>query len=246
MIISSLNGGLGNMMFQLAAGKSLSLELNTEFAYTMENWQSVTNHKIDHFSTTIFKQISEIALTNLNQKMIVYTEPFFGYSSIPMKNNIILDGYFQSEKHFLKNKDAINNLFFLEKNSSYQDYMFLHVRRGDYLKYPDFHPVCDISYYQQAMKMLGNTNKFIVLSDDIEWCKENIKGKNIEYSNTTTELEDLSIMSSCKGAIIANSSFSWWGAWLSNSTQVVAPKKWFGSKGPQFWQDIYPEKWILI
>lgn len=246
MIISMMKGGLGNMMFQMAAGKSLSLELNTEFAYTMEKWESVTQHKIDHFSNTIFKSIPEIKLSDLTARMIIYTEPFFNYSAIPIKNNIILNGYFQSEKYFSKNKEAIKSLFCINKNMNYQDYFFLHVRRGDYLKYSDSHPVCDLSYYHQGMKNFGNDAKFVVLSDDLEWCKNNLKGKNIEYSNTKTELEDLSIMASCKGGVIANSSFSWWGAWLSGSNQVIAPKKWFGPKGPQNWNDIYSKGWKLI
>ena len=229
------------MMFQISAGKSLAVDLGTDYSYTMDKWSSVTQHKISSYPDSIFRNITKSKLTN----GLVYIEPSFSFSKLAPKNNIILDGYFQSEKYFSHNRNIIKSLFFVKENKSYKDYTFIHVRRKDYLLYPEFHPTCCVSYYSEAIKTFPN-EKFIVLSDDIEWCKKNIKAKNIEYNDSATDLEDLSIMVSCKNAIIANSTFSWWGAWLSNSNQVIAPKFWFGPRGPSDWKDIYPDNWKIL
>jgi hypothetical protein len=246
MIVSILKGGLGNMMFQIAAGLSLAIDLNVEFAYTLDGWTGVTKHNISHFPNTIFENIKHVNKEDiLDKNFSVFKEKDFTYSALPLKDNLLLDGYFQSEKYFAHNREKIRQAFNVEPVQSYEDYTFLHVRRKDYLLYANVHGICPMSYYQNALNHIVSS-KCIVLSDDIEWCKRNMDISNVIYSSSKTELEDMSIMISCKNSIIANSTFSWWGAWLSNSEKVVAPKNWFGPQGPKHWQDIYCKDWIIL
>lgn len=245
MIVSILKGGLGNMMFQIAAGKSLAIDLDTDFAYTLDGWDCVTKYNINHFPNTIFKNLKSVKKEHITGSFSLHKENDFSYSKLPLKNDILLDGYFQSEKYFLHNKKQIQQIFDIPLKHFYKDYTFLHIRRKDYLLHSQVHQICPISYYEKALNNI-DVDKCIVLSDDIGWCKKNMQIKNLEFSDSKTEIEDLSIMISCKNAVIANSTFSWWGAWLSNSEKVVAPKTWFGPQGPKNWQDIYAHNWIAI
>ena len=125
----------------------------------------------------------------------------------------------------------------------------LHIRRGDYVNLSDHHLLLDISYYKNAVNMFKNIEKVVVFSDDIEWCKENLDIKNTEFIENETDIVDLYLMSQCTHNIIANSSFSWWGAWLNknDNKKVIAPKKWFGPKRNDLNdKDIIPETWIRI
>ena len=103
----------------------------------------------------------------------------------------------------------------------------VHIRRGDYLKLSDIFSLCSKEYYINAMRKLEN-QKFIFVSDDIKWVKQNFKGDNIFYSELNDDILDLTLMTMCSNNIIANSSFSWWGAFLNKNKnkQVFAPEYW--------------------
>ena len=112
----------------------------------------------------------------------------------------------------------------------------VHVRRGDYLKHTDVYCLCDVDYYKKSMELVGDSF-FIFISDDIDWCKEHFaplihlfKDISIKFSEGNDELTDLMLMKYCHHHIIANSSFSWWGAWLciNPEKKVIFPPKWFG------------------
>lgn len=243
MIVSSVKGGLGNMMFQISAGISLSLELNTDYYYTYNNWNSSTNHKIDHYPNTIFKNIKKLENLN-NLEYFVYEDSI--YKEIIKKDNLLLDGYFQSEKYFLKHKEHIKSIFSVDTIEKYKDYCFIHIRRGDYLKFQHVHPVISDEYYLNALKYI-KSNKIVVLTDDKEYIKNHNIFKDFEISNSNTDLDDLSIMKSCSEAIIGNSTFSWWGSYLSNNNNLtIAPKKWFNHISFDKYKDIYTEKMIII
>jgi hypothetical protein len=111
---------------------------------------------------------------------------------------------------------------------------------------PQFHPACDMDYYQKAMDII-DAEKYIIISDDIEWCKNNFLGDKFIFSPFTNEIEDLYLLMNCNNHIIANSSFSWWGAYLcEKDNKVVSPKTWFGPQGPQDTEDIYIKDWIKL
>jgi hypothetical protein len=117
---------------------------------------------------------------------------------------------------------------FIKENFVYRDTISLHIRRGDYVSNPN-HPVQDIEYYRQALNVLPDL-PVIVFSDDPEWCNEQefFSSERFAISEGNTTDADMCLMSLCQYHIIANSSFSWWGAWLAQSKHVIAPKNWFG------------------
>ena len=256
MITSYLQGGLGNQMFQMAAAYSLSLKLNVECSFDFNaSFVSTQGHKANRYKDNLFKNVSNKPL-NLNEFKI-YREPEFKYNELPLIDNLCLLGNFQSEKYFTDNKDEVIRLFNFDENINNEIKKFIdektngssltgiHVRRGDYLLKPSFHPVCSLDYYREGMNIINDT-KYVLVSDDIEWCKENFKGDEFIFSPFTNELEDLYLLMNCDNHIIANSSFSWWGAYLSQKDgKVVAPKTWFGHEGPQDTQDIYLKKFLL-
>ena len=253
MISCNLQGGLGNQMFQIAATYALSKENNENFGFDFDRCYTPQQGKTsNHYRNNIFKNIPEVK--NYNFKFF-YTEPKFSYEKIPFIKDLLLTGSFQSVKYFESYKDDIKDIFVLNDVSDYtkkmsnEEYTSIHIRRGDYLseRNKNFHSVCDLSYYKNAMSFFPNS-KFIVFSDDLIWTKNNIKGDNIIYSPFSDDLDEFSLMSFCKNNIISNSTFSWWAAYLNknNDKVVISPKKWFGPEGPKDIQDIIPNTWINI
>ena len=122
----------------------------------------------------------------------------------------------------------------------------LHVRRTDYVNLQNYHPIAAIQYYKDALDLIEH-DKVVVFSDDINWCKKNFKFNNMVFIEGNSNIEDLYLMSMCNNNVIANSSFSWWAAWLNKNEykKIVAPKVWFGPAAPSD-KDIIPDTWIKI
>ena len=173
-------------------------------------------------------------------------------------------GYFQSEKYFIDYKKEIREYFTLKQDlvkklkekfkNILSNSCSLHIRRGDYLNLQEFHPVLDLEYYNSAIKKIYNSStkniNFLIFSDDLDWCKNNIRieSKTLNFIKQNDEILDLFLMSFCENNIIANSSFSWWGAWLNENEnkKIVTPKKWFGDNYTQNnTKDLYCDKWIV-
>ena len=187
----------------------------------------------------------------------------FGYNdTILDKDNAYIQGYFQSEKYFTHIEEILRTeLVFKipldDENQKIADVMnehnsvSIHVRRGDYLQAKDgLGGVCSIVYYKNAVREIEDKIQnplFVVFSNDIAWCRENLKLKDciyVENNSGENSYRDMQLMSLCKHNIIANSSFSWWGAWLNRNPDkiVIAPEKWFNTTKING-QDIVPEKW---
>jgi len=253
MLTCNLVGGLGNKMFQVATTHSLAL--NNDDKCVFEFSEKVNDHQhINTYLNNIFRNIS-FGVSGCN---LLYQEPYFHYSKIPYITNLRLLGYFQSEKYFNENREQILNLFSIDEvnmkyiTDKYSDILevntcSLHVRRGDYINLPNHHPICDVSYYRNAMSHMDTNTIYLVFSDDLEWCKSTFKGGNFIFVEEKDYI-DVWLMSLCNHNIIANSSFSWWGAWLNNneSKKVIAPKKWFGPAINHDTKDLIPEKWLTI
>ena len=173
------------------------------------------------------------------------------YKEIPsFQNNLTLHGYFQNEKYFKGAEEELREVFRTSFGISFIDNICsIHVRRGDYLKYPLIHTNIEMDYYRKAVEIMRSKGyeKFMVFSDDIDWCKQNFIGDEYSFSEGQNNYTDLIRMSSCHSHIIANSSFSWWGAWLGRNPQktVIAPKRWFGPNGPSHYE-IIPDSWIKL
>ena len=115
------------------------------------------------------------------------------------------------------------------------------------MKNPHIHPTCTLEYYHKAIDFFKEY-EFLFVSDDIEWVKQNFKNENFKFSSEINEIDDFSLLSLCDHHIIANSTFSWWAAYLNNkeNKKIICPEKFFGLGGPQDQQDIYPKEWIKI
>lgn len=265
MVTTKLLGGLGNQMFQIATVYAYAKRHGFDYGFDFDScYTPLQGYSSVKYKDDFFKNIKRLDNTIFNME---YIEPSFSYNKIPKNDNLVLNGYFQSEKYFKDYKEDVIKLFSnfdIKDERRVLDFLFnlhkesngkknsvtIHVRRGDYLTPPEkqqFHTnLADTTdYYQKAMELFNDCN-FIFVSDDIQWCKDNFKGDNIFYSPFNSELEDLLLMSLVYGNIIANSSFSWWGAYLSLNEKIVAPKQWFGPNGPKDTQDIIPENWIKI
>lgn len=235
-------GRLGNQLFQIAA--TFAYAKKNGFEYILPEW------KYNQYLANPLPVSSHIP--NLNK---FREADAFSYSRIS-GDNLDLVGYFQNEKYFSDLKDEIKSLFRPKDeiiNSQRSSIPFgrltsIHIRRGDYLKFPNHHPVIDMSYYTKAVNMLrGETDNYLVFSDDIEWCRQNFPSDFI-FSNESDEFLDLYKMSLCGNHIIANSSFSWWGSYLSEVRgKVIAPSPWVGSGYEKTgWQEVYRKEMIII
>lgn len=247
MITSKLMGGLGNMMFQIAAIYSLANDNNTVCSFMHQKSKNQGNCSSTYVNN-VFKNIN-FSLEQLSNFKNRYFEKEFKYSKLPFFNNTIYEGYFQSEKFFENNKDNILSLFNLEKHKIDENKIAVHIRRGDYLKFSNVHTdLFNTEYYKNSISYFGKNKNYIVFSDDVEWCKKNFKYPNVEFSNKKYDYEDMSMFACFPNKILANSSFSWWSAYLStNKEKSIAPKQWFtGKEGPRNWNTVYCKEWKLI
>jgi hypothetical protein len=212
------------------------------------------------YENTIFRNIRFVdSLPSMDQ----WKEPSFEYTPISYKfdNNLYLEGQFQSEKYFLHNREKILELFrpsekietyLLEKYGKYfSNSVSLHIRRGDYTVSQEFHPLCGMEYYKNALQYMNSAHhieNIMVIADDIAWTKEKFDDPRITFVEGEEDYIDLYIMTKCKHNIIANSSFSWWGAWLNeNDTKtVIAPRQWFGPALQHNTKDLLSSNWIVL
>ena len=265
MIYTNLKGGLGNMMFQIAATLSMAIDkgvdasfpnLMTQLIYL--NNDNTHNSKLKH-SIEYLSLFDKLLTEQPPQGLKTYRYPLHYDSTIPEGNEFIIDGFFQSEKYFKKNEKKIKEILTVPKNVldviniKYKLLLELkttaiHVRRGDYLKFPKHHPTQSVEYYKKSIELLNNTEKFIIFSDDIEWCKSNFIGDEYYFIENEKDYVELYLMSMCNNVITSNSSFSWWGAWLNNNTDkiIVGPNIWFGVNTNYISKDILPKEWIKL
>lgn len=239
------NSGLGNILFQVATLLSLANDNNSSATFPR-----LLESNYSNFKNTILKKIKTTDIQVYNE----YTEKSLDYSEILFSENTVYHGYFQSEKYFLHNRDLIIDSFkpqdiideIISKFSFLvePDTTSIHVRRGDYLKLSDIYNVLNVDYFTKAVDII-NSKKIVVFSDDVDWCKSNLKFENIVFMENNPEYIDLLAMSLCENNIISNSTFSWWGAWLNvnPNKKVVTPNKWFNSN---LKHSINPDSWIKI
>ncbi len=290
-IITRLDGGIGNQFFQYAAARFLAIKNNAELllddslltqsriGVTKRNYElgayNIKAKRLDKTEQSTlqfrarrpFRYLYEMGF--LKSSFAYYREPHFEYDPqlIRLTGNLIIDGYWQSERYFNEIADDIrrelqpieppspNEREFLSKIIRVNS-VSLHIRRGDFIINPmaaAHHVVCDLTYYQRAVSMVAKrvlNPVFFVFSDDPVWVKKELR---LDYpmvlvsrSQSWPAYEDLRLMSNCMHHIIANSSFSWWGAWLnpSSSKIVVAPSRWF--RVEKNTKDLTPPEWYLV
>ncbi|MBY8035678.1 alpha-1,2-fucosyltransferase [Vibrio fluvialis] len=181
------------------------------------------------------------------------------------KSGAFLDGYWQNPRYFSQIKSELVQDFLpktplsapalawkthIEQSSTP---VSLHVRRGDYVDNAhtnSVHGTCGLDYYRAAVNKVLETVEnptFYVFSDDIEWCKENLGslGQLVYIDDTQSAIDDLMLMSFCQHHIIANSTFSWWAAWLGDDGLTIAPENWF-SNNKRNYSDLFPQDWFKL
>jgi len=253
-------GRLGNQMFQYATAYSLSQNYDSKVAIGTKDSYSLSGKL--QLSETF--ELPSAIINDFSGIKYRFQEKNFEFEDISKLSDYTdIVGYFQSEKYFESHREKIVREEFkfkkeiLEKTDSIIETLksdlqlcSLHVRRGDYLKLSDTHPPLGIDYYEHALSFLPAEIEVIIFSDNIEEAKKLLESSKLireqkkRYISEYYAIE-MCLMSRCNYHVIANSSFSWWGAWLSESKRVIAPKFWFGSNGPKIWNDLYCKNWIV-
>lgn len=259
----SIQGGLGNQMFQYAHGRNLMVQKNKEIVF------DTSFFKDNYYDTKRLFSLNNFNLNNSikfnNKKENIFLKNFKKIYSKITGNY----GFYQSEKYFRKIKNIIIEEFTLknplaniskrweEKIKLSPISVSIHIRRGDYVNNPKtnkYHGICGIEYYKKAINLLknkiGENFEIFVFSDDIEWAKNNLSFNqqiNFVSSPEIPDYEEMYLMSLCKHNVIANSTFSWWGAWLNKNPDkiVIGPNQWFAKKTPNN-SDVLPSDWIKI
>ena len=203
-----------------------------------------------------------------NYPFVIEKQFSFSPELLEVPASAYVEGYFQTEKYFSSIKALIKNDFTFRvpmdaRNAAMHgritgsDSVSVHIRRGDYVSNPytnTIHGTCSIDYYRDAIAHIRSkveNPSFFIFSDDIEWAKQHLlpgeKAEFIDFNTGEKSYEDLRLMSSCRHNIIANSSFSWWGAWLNGNENkiVIAPQKWFNDPSKDT-RDLIPETWLRI
>ncbi len=251
-------------------------EIDTERAFQLAgfNLQATISDKSSEDKVGFFKKIISNFQNKIKNTLNPYNGYVFDPKNLNVKDGSHLDGYWQSEKYFtdiettlrydlaLKGKLSGKAKLFKERIKQVEDNggvsASVHIRRGDYItsKYANsYHGSLDMNYYQKAIstlqaKLCGKQLILFIFSDDIAWVKENLK-TDVPYVCVSRpeilDQEDLILMSSCNHNIIANSSFSWWGAWLNPRKDkiVIAPKRWVKDRSSNT-SDVIPLDWIKI
>ncbi len=261
-------GRLGNQMFQFAAlvgiAESNKLDFMIPDHSPFRDFGGYCYHELQH----CFK-LPGVKFGNIESNT-VYAVDSYHYDETVMKqcpDNVSLMGYFESEKYFSNIKNKIKALFefkdgIIQECEKYgKDFLVKNpvavvVRRGDFLRPEEqpYHPVCLPEYYIEALSDFPE-RPLMIFSDDIEWCKEQTYFTErehffVEYTGSVPKGHfDLCLMTMCNDFIIANSTFSWWGAWLSTNPhkKVIAPKKWFGpALSHLIITDQIPEQWKRV
>jgi len=267
------NGRLGNQMFQYAGLRGIAAHRGYDWVVPEPITYGDSNYGLfDCFKMSSVKKdnFGLLKAESLQTGCFHFNQDAF--DRWPDATN--LHDYFQSEKYFKNVEDIIRKDFTfkndimascLEVMNEYEDPIFIHVRRGDYVNQPDNHPPLPVSYYKNALeKYFKDDTPVFVFSDDLDWCRENFKDdrfliptENQLYEQTADTNDgrvksfvpyyDLCMMSLCIGGIIANSSMSWWGAWLieTPTAPIVAPVPWFGKNYSHYnMDDLIPVGWF--
>ncbi len=255
-------GQLGNQMFQYAATKGVASKLDVPFM--------IPNHRVlfddgignkytillfDAFKLTSASLFGTLPTENYVQENgFSFNKDLF---KIDKTENCSLYGFFQTEKYFKHIEKQIRKDFTFKDEikdecddliKQFTNPIALHIRRGDFIWNNKNHPPLSLDYYKSALELFDSDREVIIFSDDTEWCKEQelFADDRFAVAEGGDQFYDLCLMSMCDDFIIANSTFSWWGAWLANRGKVVAPKNWFGEALSHDTKDLYCKGWEVL
>ena len=274
-------GRLGNQMFQYAFIRGMSKRYGYDFIIPDANANRFDNYGLfDCFKLEGCKTgegsypTLECRDTAFNQKFLDDCSDNTNYSGVFQTEKYFANATEELRKDFTFHKEILDPC--QEFIDNVGDVIFLHVRRGNsnlvgkrgekwsYQLLQDYHPLMKKEYYLEALSHFDESKKVIILSDTIDWCKKQdwLQDDRFLFSDSSYEVFDdgasvpyidLCLMSLCSGGIIANSSMSWWGAWLQNDTgKIIAPNPWYGAKAYNYGNaelcdaDLIPERWTKL
>jgi hypothetical protein len=251
MIHCTLHGRLGNNLFAIATGLSLAKKLNTNL--TLSKTTSAGHRGYIPVDLSIFEyKFDQVDTPKLDN---TYNEPHLHYAPIDIQNNTVVSGVFASWKYFEDIKEELCTKYFtpskeimddLKKYNISSNSLGICVRRGDFLMLQHNHCVLTIDYYQETINKYfqNNIDSIYVFSDDFEWCKT-VFGNSVNYVEDKIGVQ-LFLMTKMKHLIMANSTFSWWGAYLNtNDGTIIVPDPWLGpSNDHENTNDLYYSSWI--
>jgi hypothetical protein len=272
-------GGLGNQIFQIFATIAYAIKSRNKFQFLAQETLGGGSCTLRYtFWNTFFSSLKPFLITNLPPVNIV-RENGFTFQELPINlltgTNVLIHGYFQSEKYFKDQFEMICRLIGLEKlkqsvldtlrlnKDDLNNTISMHFRLGDYKKLADFHPIATPKYYENALNHFNNkfpeTNFSILYFcedadvNDVQITIQNLENIFPNYkftrgTNTLSDWQQMLYMSLCRHNIIANSSFSWWGAYFNtNPDKVVCyPSVWFGQTANIDTRDLCPNEWIKL
>jgi hypothetical protein len=250
-----LMGGLGNQLFQVAAAYAYAKRQNKSPIFLL-TWPT---HPDRPPIWNTYLNPAEWTLIGACIPHRRISEQGFAFQELPAsqgQESVELYGYFQSSKYFSLYADEVRARLqvsprLLELYPVPSHFIGAHVRRGDYMKNPDFHHVCTKEYYNGAREYIDLKKPVYWITDDPEWVTDTLyrEGDMVVSSETVA---DFTRLSQFQDLILSNSSFSWWAAWLNPcgflgaERTICCPDKWFGPSGPQEYQDIYEPGWSKI
>ena len=255
------HGRLGNQMFQYATLKSISTKHGYDFTIPPSSFVDPWHDHQLFEGFELYSLPKQNIRYNQTQKRVEEGHFHFNqnlYDNCP--DDVDLFGYFQTEKYFLEISEDIKRDFTFKQDiftvaKQYRDSIdskeaiSLHIRRGDYVNQP-WHGCCPPEYYEKALSILSDDTPVIIFTDDPKWALSQpmFDSDRFYVSQGNSNLFDMCLMTLCDYHIIANSSFSWWGAWLSNSKKIIAPQRWFGPplSEQNDTKDLLPNSWIKI
>lgn len=289
-VVVALQGGLGNQLFEYAAGFALAQRLGLALCLDISSYDDplmrhyalspfalpesvvrldVTPWQRGSWPDRMYRALARrLGVPRCGLRVFAEREPGFDARFGNLNKPVLLDGYFQSPDYFADVASTVRARIASPKHMcaasasvlrqvEQTESICIHVRRGDYVSnksFNQFHGVCGLEYYQEALPLategMAMPHAF-VFSDDPEWVKENM---HLPCAMTVVDVnaedaahEDLWLMAACKRFIIANSSLSWWAAWLGTAADkiVVAPRQWFANGTPEPYR-LIPESWIRL
>jgi len=256
-------GQLGNQMFQYAATLGVARYLGITF--TIPNHKEIFDDGIGNKLRIELFDCFDIKPENIGllKTEHILQEKGFDFDSSILNDRKQIDytlyGFFQTEKYFKHCANEVRSQFTFKKEiideckeiveECFEEPIALHIRRGDFLTNSDNHYNQTLDYYEEALSKFDAKRQVVIFSDDSKWCMEQelFSDDRFLVSEAAGPYHDLYLMTQCSDFIIANSSFSWWGAWLANTGKVIAPKKWFGPNNAYLnTKDLYCEHWEVI
>jgi hypothetical protein len=254
-------GRLGKQMFEIATAFSFAFDNKSDFVVSLDKgvYGDVDGkpHPPTDYKDNIFRYVRFVdSIENYE----TWNEKSYDYQKIrhDFSKNLFLNGFFQSEKYFKHNRELIldfykpteqiKNTIKTKYGDILEDSVSIHIRRKDRIHFTNVMPLCSLDYYKNALLFFNDVKNVIILTDDIGWTKKVFIDKKFHIIENEPDYIDLYIMSMCSHNIIANSAFSWWGAWLNKNPDklVIAPKEWLNKEYEYNIDDLIPESWIKL